>query len=401
MGLFGGDIDPKSGFIPQANAESILTGGGNPMANPAGYAYGQYQGGGGIPGILGHAADMDPTKRIPQIGMEAQGVNSNFQAQNPEGFAQQLAWAQGNLNNANYGAFAPTGPGGQSFTQALLGNYQNAQNAQNQLMGNLQQQAMGQGPGAQLSQNYLNQAMNQNAANAMGQAASTRGINPAMAARMAGQNASAMNAQAAGQGANMNLQSQLAAQQQLGGLIGQSQAQNAGFFGNLMGQANQQYGTLLGAHQGTNELNQRTQAQNASNAMQAQGINAEIQKANQSAKTGGGGGLLSAAGGVLASFVAHGGRIPDVNGGEVPVMLSPGEQVIPRNIANDEDAAEDYIESGKGKVPGKAKYDGDDIKNDTFKTKLASGDVVVPRSSAKDDDKAKRFLEALGKWRKK
>jgi hypothetical protein len=48
-----------------------------------------------------------------------------------------------------------------------------------------------------------------------------------------------------------------------------------------------------------------------------------------------------------------------------------------------------------GKVPGKAKVDGDSSKNDTVPAMLSPGEIVIPRSKVKDPEKAKAFVEAI------
>lgn len=299
-------------------------------------------------------ASFDPT-RAHTSDFQAAPIKSEYEVHqaNVPNFAQMLANTQ---NGANMGF--TEGPGGApSFVQSLMGNYNQAQNQQQALMGNLQQQSMGQGPGAQLSNNYLHQAQDTNAANAMGLMSSQKGINPAMAARMAGQQSAMGNQQAAGQGANLNLQQALAAQGQLGSMLGQNQQTNANMFNTQTGMSSNQFGHALDANQQNNALNQLTASQNAANAMGAQGINAGTANANTAAKTqsaGGAMGAIGTVGGVLASVLAHG-----------------------------------------GKVPGHASHNGDDTKNDTVHTMLSPGEIVIPRTAATDRDKAMRFLDAL------
>ncbi len=47
---------------------------------------------------------------------------------------------------------------------------------------------------------------------------------------------------------------------------------------------------------------------------------------------------------------------------------------------------------GGGPVPGKAKVKGDSPKNDTVDAKLSPGEIVVPRSAANDEDEFKSFM---------
>lgn len=76
-------------------------------------------------------------------------------------------------------------------------------------------------------------------------------------------------------------------------------------------------------------------------------------------------GYLNAKGGMLAK------------GGMVNVVLSPGEKTFSPNEAKK--VAQGGYASGKT-VPGKAKYAGDTIKNDTVPAKLPAGTIVVPRT---------------------
>ena len=47
------------------------------------------------------------------------------------------------------------------------------------------------------------------------------------------------------------------------------------------------------------------------------------------------------------------------------------------------------------KVPGEAKYPGDDERNDTVPVMTSPGEVIVPRSAASDSDKLEAFVKAL------
>lgn len=47
------------------------------------------------------------------------------------------------------------------------------------------------------------------------------------------------------------------------------------------------------------------------------------------------------------------------------------------------------------KVPGKAKVDGDSLKNDTVPALLSPGEIVVPRTAAKDPEKAAAFAKSV------
>lgn len=224
----------------------------------------------------------------------------------------------------------------------------------------LMAQANGQGPS--LANLQLQQATNQAANQAAGAIASQRGMNPAQQARLILQNQAAVNQQAAGQSAMLRMQEQLAAREQLGNVL-----------------ANQRQGDLGLSAAGSGMFGTAGQLQNGQNtariqnAGMAQGINAQTANANadrwnqarqtevqieagQSAanKQMAGqmvGGVLGGAGGAitkLAGFASGGPVVPGhavVRGDSarndvVPALLSPGEIVIPRTVAQSDDAPE-------------------------------------------------------------
>jgi len=93
---------------------------------------------------------------------------------------------------------------------------------QNQLIGQLQQQAAGQGPS--LAQAQLKAASDRSLAQQMAAAAAARGANPAAAQRQLMQNQAAAQRTLGAQAAQTGLQEQQAAQQQLGSLVQNEQA---------------------------------------------------------------------------------------------------------------------------------------------------------------------------------
>ena len=317
---------------------------------------------GPVGGLVGGASGVDLGN--PQSwGRGLQGMTnkavpkSNFQAQTPgilnqQDFAQALAQAQGNQN-----MFFQPGANGQNFAQALMGNYNQAQGQQQQLINSLQQQAQGQGPGSDLAQNMLHQATDQNNMQQAGLIASQKGISPALAARMAGQNAAQANQQAAAQATGFGLQQQLAAQNQLGSALAQNQAMQANQLQGIGSLANQQYSTLQGANTAQNQLGVQS-------SLGAQGLNQATQGQNAGYKAQLEGGLLNGAGGLGAAAIAA------AQGGE---------------------------------IAGNAPHEGDDSRNDTVPAMLSPGEVVVPRSVVDDREKTMRFLEALkgSDWNKK
>lgn len=98
------------------------------------------------------------------------------------------------------------------------------------------------------------------------------------------------------------------------------------------------------------------------------------------------------------SFDQEGSSMMAAHGGSVDVVLSPEEKVVYPNKVKE--AAGGRVEAKK--VPGKAKYPGDTLKNDTYKTKLPEGSIVIPRTKAKDNKDSAAFVrKTLAKRRGK
>ncbi len=159
-----------------------------------------------------------------------------------------------------------------SYTAGQLPGLQGQQN----LAGQLQNQANGQGPNpaqALFNQN-TNQAIRQNA----GLVASQKGLNAGQAARYAGQNAAMMQGQTAGNAAALNAQQQLGAQSELGNVY--------------------------------NSMNSATNEQSNVNSGMARN------NANNTANTIGGigSGLMG-----MASFLAEGGPVPQPTPTPTPI----------------------------------------------------------------------------------
>lgn len=100
---------------------------------------------------------------------------------------------------------------------------------------------------------------------------------------------------------------------------------------------------------------------------------------------------------LAGSMYADGGSIY-AQGGRVPALVSPQEVVVPPDVAHNPERAAEYVEKGKGKVPGKAKVKGDSPKNDFVRARLPVGAVVVPRSITQGEnagERAKSFVESV------
>lgn len=95
-----------------------------------------------------------------------------------------------------------------------------------------------------------------------------------------------------------------------------------------------------------------------------------------------------------SNYASKGARIPEKHA-PIKAMLSPGELRLSQEEAK-------RVAQGKAKaseegqrVPGKASVKGDSLKNDTVKADLKPGEVIVKRTAAKDDDSAARFVGAV------
>jgi hypothetical protein len=181
-----------------------------------------------------------------------------------------------------------------------------------------------------------NQALGQSQAAIQSQLASARGLSPEQAQSIAAQQQAAMAAGAAGQSAMMRLQEQQAAQAALGNLLGQQRQQEL-----LGGQlAAGMYGTSGGL--GSEGSRMRLGAAQASMGQGTQETQMNRDFGKMVADTAG---KVAEAG---VGFLAHGAEVRgrakflgDTRANDtVPAMLSPGEIVLPRTVAQDKDAPE-------------------------------------------------------------
>jgi len=200
--------------------------------------------------------------------------------------------------------YANTIGAAQNYAAQGLGANQGIQNQESALGQMLTAQANGGGPNPALAQLQQTTAANNN--QAQGQIASTRGINPALAAKMGANIGAENNQQAAGQAATLRAQQMLAAQSQLGGILGQQAGQN------IAGQqaATGLIGTAGGLQGQQNQLNQQTAAQNAANQLGAQQIAAGLSSQDSAAGAGILGGIFQGAGAAAGLGKAAGGVIP-------------------------------------------------------------------------------------------
>lgn len=244
------------------------------------------------------------------------GTNNNSQAQ---GAVTQEGTNGGQLNQAYQGAQGALGQANNLTNQLAPGVSQGAQ-TQNTLTGQLQNEALGQGPNP--AQNALNQATGQNIAQSAAVAAGTRGAgaNAGMIAQNAAMQGANANQQAAGQSATLQAQQQLAAQNSLQGLAAQQvgQASNAVQLGNQTQQNEQNI--LQGANTAANN-----------NAVSMQGninsTNAAIAQGNSNSNQNILGGIGGALGGIGGAII--GGPAGALVGSKVGSLFAEGGSVHP------------------------------------------------------------------------
>lgn len=307
----------------------------------------------------------------------------------------------GNIGNAlgqggpNFGAADALGAAQGGLAAALQARSNATLGQQNTLIGQLQGDAVGNGPGTALAKNLATQAAEENSRRMAGAIAGTRGINPALAARLTAQQTGLANQGAAAQGVNAGLQAALSARGQLGGMLGQEQglatSQGAGLLNTARGQGIDQaigQGNLANNRLGTmvTGLGAQNQAINTG-ALGAAGINADNMQAKLSSDTQVGLGNLNAqtANNQQKTTITQGNadNKAKIVGG---VANAAGAGIVKGVIPA---AAHGAV------VPGRAEHPGDDTRNDTKLYALSPGEAVIPRTAMDDPSKAHRFLDAL------
>lgn len=227
--------------------------------------------------------------------------------------------------------------------------------------------AQAEGRGLSLAQLQYRQALEASQAAAASQLASARGLTPAQAQRLMLTQQAGARAGAASQSAMLRLQEQQAAQAALGNLLTQRRQQEL-LGGQLMTDLYGKAGSL-GTQQAITqaELDQRAKGMVMTGGQQQQGLETR----RSAAATG----ALGAFGQTLLTA----GKKSE----EAPVRARGGD--APRE------------------VPGKARFKGDTRSNDTVPALLSPGEIVLPRSVAQADDapeKAKDFVSAIKKQKR-
>lgn len=322
----------------------------------------------------------------------------------------------GNTGNQNGGLSLTDYQGAINQSQANFGQT-NAN--QNQLVGQLQDQAAGRGPATELANQQMLQALQQNQGAAAGTIASQRGIDPALAYRLAANTQAGQSQQEAGQAAQERLQSQLGATQALGGVLGQQQTGNLGLLGAGEAGQNSQNAALINQNLSTQGLNQSTATNNANrvqeavnsklNVATAQGVqNNNIVGATVGAGGTLGGGLVSgASNGYAPRRAADGGDQPGPSDQEVAegekvggsVLSAIAAYALPALLAAkdgyDPEVAACMAANGMRIPSGHGPFPGDDKRNDTEPILVQKGEKVLPASIADDPKAAEEFVAAL------
>lgn len=273
-------------------------------------------------------------------------------------------------------AFANTQQGldqQQAFINALQG--QNGIGNQSSVFNQLQGVASGQGPNP--AQAMLANATGQNVAQQAALMASQRGAsgNAGLVARNAANVGAGIQQNAAGQGAAMQAQQSLNALGQLGGIAGQQVAQQQGALGQYNQFAQGQQQNVNSAIANQNQANVANTGQYNQGQMNAYNANTNLA-----------GGIIGGIGSAIIG-AAHGGEIPAPQTESMShvkaFLLGTGKPVM---------ASQGAI------VPGQAKVAGDNEKNDTVPAMLSPGEIVIPRSIAQGrnaPEAAAKFVAAV------
>jgi len=248
---------------------------------------------------------------------------------------------------------------GQEYAYEELGSTRATGEEQRRLAEMLRAQAEGRGPS--LAQMQFAQALQQAQAATQSQLASARGLSPAQAQQLAMQQQQAARQQAAGQSAALRLQEQMAAQanlgtalaqQRQGGILAASTAGSLGMQAGQLGLTQQQMEQeRLIREQELRRQQQQAQEKAIAGALGA-GLGAAISGGSLEGTQAGAkiGSSLVSKGGEIKGRAAYGGdtRSNDT----VPAMLSPGEIVLPRSVAQSPNApekAKDFVSAIKSK----------------------------------------------------
>lgn len=250
---------------------------------------------------------------------------------------------------------------GQSDARSDLESARNTGAEQARLASALRAQAEGRAPSIAAMQ-YA-RALEASQAAGASQLASARGLSPAAAQRLLLTQQAAARAGAAGKTAELRLQEQQAAQSGLANLLAQQRQQS------LLGG---QVSGALGAQSA--EVGMRQQEMEQQRIAQELGFEQTKEKQQQA-------GIGTALGAVFGGI--YGGAGGAAAGGKIGGQIAGA--------------------SKGGEIKGRASFDGDTRSNDTVPAMLSPGEIVLPRTVAQAEDapeKAAKYVDAI-KSRKK
>lgn len=263
---------------------------------------------------------------------------------------------------------------------------------QQQLAAALRAQAEGKGPS--LAQMQFERALGQSQAAIQSQLASARGLSPEQAQSIAAQQQAALGAAGASQSAEIRLREQLAAQAALANLLGQTRQGALGGYATaaeLAANERRLRAELATGLQGRAEA-RRTQMISGLLGM-APFIGQGISKAFEAYKTPTGVSSGTETTGDYLQTEPYGKDSPEWWDYEPQATSSDS---TPREPVFGGDLRTELAHGAE--VSGRAKYRGDTRANDTVPAMLSPGEIVLPRSVAQSPDapdKAKRFVEAI------
>lgn len=258
---------------------------------------------------------------------------------------------------------------------------------QQQLADALRAQAEGKTPS--LAQMQFQRALEQSQAAIQSQLASARGLSPAQAQRIAARQQAALGATGASQAAEMRLREQMAARSALATLLGQTRQGALGGYATAAELAQRDRALRAGLITGVQSREAQEGQQFMSGVMQF--LPPVIQYGAKAIEAIGKNTSPSA--GSYSQTSAYGKDSPewwDYQPQAPSSDSTPGEPVF---------GGDPRTELAHGaEVTGRAKYRGDTRSNDTVPAMLSPGEIVLPRSVAQSPDapdKAKRFVEAI------
>lgn len=263
---------------------------------------------------------------------------------------------------------------------------------QQQLANALRAQVEGKTPS--LAEMQFQRALQQSQAAIQSQLASARGLSPAQAQRLAARQQAALGAAGAGQSAEIRLREQQAAQAALANLLAQSRQGALGGYSTAAELSARERRLRAEIASGIRTRDEARRTAMISGLIGAAPfVGQGLAKAYEAYKTPTGVSSSAGATGDYSQTEPYGKDSPewwDYQPQAPSSDSTPGEPVF---------GGDPRTELAHGaEVAGRAKYRGDTRSNDTVPAMLSPGEIVLPRSVAQSPDapdKAKRFVEAI------